>query len=182
MIPPSSRSKKGFHDGHPQGNEPGRPPPAAGRPGIRGNGVAFAARDPAPRGGNDLPSAARGTPFPRLRSRLACAAHASHTPPGRGPCACCGSRARPHVCLDLSAPRGQATPRGLTAPRGGVNPRDVTRLVLADLHVPAPDVSGPRWSRPWGRLLIPDQKARRQWTGRSYTPREVAPAQAAPDR
>lgn len=112
----------------------------------------------------------------------ACAATPPAPPGVRGACACCGSRARPHVWSRLPAPRGgrPAAPRGGAAPRGAAAPRSDARLVLASPHVPAPDVSGPRWPRPWERLLIPDQKARRQWTGRSYTPRELEPAQAAP--
>src|ERR1700761_8132238 len=80
MIPPSSRSKKGFHDGQPQGNEPGRPTAAAGRPGIRGNGVAFAARDTAPRGGDDLPRGAPGPPLPTVaESASVCGARQPHS-------------------------------------------------------------------------------------------------------
>ena len=81
-----------------------------------------------------------------------------------------------------TAPRVVVPPGGTAAPRVPAAPPGGARLVLADPHRPAPDVSGPCWSRPWGRLLIPDQKARRQRTGRSYTPLELAPAQAAPDR
>jgi len=157
--------------------------PGCGQPGAGGAGVVSRLRPatPSPRGGDDLPSAAQGTSSPRMRSLGVCG-HAAGPAGVRGPCACCGSRARPHVWLRLPAPRGgrPAAPRGRAAPRGAAAPRSDTRLVLAHPHVPAPDVSGPRWPRPWERLLIPDQKARRQWTGRSYTPRELEPAQAAP--
>ena len=81
-----------------------------------------------------------------------------------------------------ASPGVTAAPGRRAAPRVPASPSRGARLVLADPHVPAPDVSGPRWSRPWGRLLIPDQKARRQRTGRSYTPLELAPAHAAPER
>src|SRR5260370_14887076 len=40
------------------------------------DGVAFAARDTTPRGGNDVPSAAQGTPFPPGAETWACAARA----------------------------------------------------------------------------------------------------------
>lgn len=163
-----------------QGRIPGRPAAATGRRGC-GDGVAFAARDTIPRGGNDLPAAATGRPFRGCRAT--CVRRTPSALQGRGPHACCGSRARPHVWSGLPAPRGgrpAAPRRTAAAPRGDAAPRGGRRLVLGDPHVPAPDVSGPRWSRPWERLLIPDQKARRQRTGRSYTPRELAPAQAAP--
>ena len=142
-------------------------------------------------GPRHYPRAAGMTCRVRLKARhshgcgaWACAAHAAGPAGVRRPCTGCGPRARLHVWLRLPAPRGgrPPAPRGRAAPRGAAAPRGGTRLVLAYPHVPAPDVSGPRWPRPWERLLMPDQKARRQRTGRSYTPRELAPAQAAPLR
>ena len=136
-----------------------------------------------PRGGNGRPSAAQGTSFPQVRSPGVCGTR-RRPRGGAETVRALRPRARPHVWLWLSAPRGgwPTAPRRRVAPRGGTAPRGGARPVLAYPHVPAPDVSGPRWPRPWERLLIPDQKARRQWTGRSYTPRELAPAQAAPLR
>src|SRR6201992_81817 len=164
--------------------------PGCGKPGARGAGMVSRLRPAtlSPRGENDLPSAAQGTPFPRVRSPGVCGARRR---PRRGAETVRGLRPtrRSPRLIAPSAPRGglaaprrfAAAPRGLAAPCGGLaTPRGLARPALAYPHVPAPDVSGPRWPRPWERLLIPDQKARRQRTGRSYTPRELAPAQAAP--
>jgi hypothetical protein len=82
---------------------------------------------------------------------------------------CTSSRPRTFCVLQQDSTRARYRVREITIGRTVPYP-----------HVPAPDVSGPRLPRPWERLLIPDQKARRQRTGRSYTPRELAPAQAAP--
>ena len=178
------------HDGRASDVEPGRPAAAAGRPGIRaiwcrvcGPRHHSARRDPA------CPSAAQGTPFPWGAEQVtgACGRRWSPgTPPGAGTVRVLRlTRTLPtsrSVPQGGSAPGVVVTPGRQAAPRVLASPPGGARLVLADPHIPAPDVSGPRWSRPWGRLLIPDQKARRQRTGRSYTPLELAPAQAAPDR
>ena len=100
-----------------------------------------------------------------------CAAYAVGPAGVRRPGARCGRARVPTSGWPLAAPHrvtapgGGATPHRAPAPRGAAAPRGpATRLVLAYPHVPAPDVSGPRWPRPWERLLMPDQKARRQRT------------------
>jgi hypothetical protein len=160
--------------------------PGCGKPGARGRRGWYRVCGP-----RHQPRAAGMNGRVRLKARhphgcgaWARAAHATGSAGVRGPCARCGPRAGPHFLSGLAAaPRvGRPTAPGRGAPPGGAAPRVLTRLALAYPHVPAPDVSGPRLPRPWERLLIPDQKARRQRTGRSYTPRELAPAQAAPLR
>jgi hypothetical protein len=156
---------RGFHGGRAWDVVPVRPAAASRAPGARGW-----CRVCGPR---HYPRAAGMNCRVRLKAphshgcgARACAARAAGPAGVRRPCTGCGPRARPHVWLP-PAPRGGRPPAprgGVPAPRGAAAPRGGTRLALAYPHVPAPDVSGPRWPRPWDRLLMPDQKARRQRT------------------
>ena len=109
--------------------------------------------------------------------RRACGSRPA-TPTGQRGWGASAAHARPPPrCARPPSPRGAA----VQPPRRGPLRRVSGRPAIAadDLHVLAPDVSGPLSPGPV-RFLIPDQNVRRQRTTRSLTPRASAPCQAAP--
>jgi len=131
--------------------------PGRGRPGARGWGRCRVCGPRHRPHGAGMTGECGSHGQPRLGGTASTCGQAQPSHGVRGWRARAARACRPHVSSGLPAPGGGR----------GAAPGSSALHVSGDPHVPAPDVSGTRWSRPGGRLRSPDQKARRQRTWRS---------------